>query len=200
MFSNLGEIITDLKQGKIVCISDNENIENEIDMMCLGEFASPENINYMAHNACGFICNVLPHDLCVQKGLDYLKQDGLNQDHRGTPFCAFLDLATCDTGISAFERSETILELSCSDKDISYFVQGHTPVLHAKERLLRERWGHTEMSSQLSFMSDSNGTAVICEILNYDGQMLRVKDFDEWNKDKGLKLYSMKQMLEAVVY
>ena len=55
------------------------------------------------------------------------------------------------------------------------------------------------MSSQLSFMADSNGTAVICEILNYDGHMLRVKDFDEWNKDKGLKLYSMRQMVEAVV-
>ncbi len=55
------------------------------------------------------------------------------------------------------------------------------------------------MSSQLSFMADSNGTAVICEILNYDGRMLRVKDFDEWNKDKGLKLYSMKQMLEETI-
>ena len=122
MFNDLKEILTDLEQGKIVCISDNEDIENEIDMMCLAEFATSENINYMAHNACGFICNVLPHDLCVQKGLDYLKQEGLNQDHRGTPFCAFLDLATCDTGISAFERSETILEISCSEKDISYFV------------------------------------------------------------------------------
>ena len=48
-------------------------------------------------------------------------------------------------------------------------------------------------------MADSNGTAVICEMLNYDGQMLRVKDFDEWNKGKGLKLYSMKQMLEELV-
>ena len=199
MFSELKEIITDLKQGKIVCLSDNEDIENEIDMMCLGEFATPENINYMAHNACGFICNVLPHDLCVQKGLDYLKQEGLNQDHRGTPFCAFLDLATCDTGISAFERAETILNLSCTNKDKSYFVQGHTPVLHAKKRLLKDRLGHTEMSSQLSIMANSNGTAVICEILNHDGHMLRVKDFDEWNKDKGLKLYSMKQMLKLFV-
>lgn len=199
MFNDLKEILTDLEQGKIVCISDNEDIENEIDMMCLAEFATSENINYMAHNACGFICNVLPHDLCVQKGLDYLKQEGLNQDHRGTPFCAFLDLAICDTGISAFERSETILELSCSDKTLSDFVQGHTPVLHAKKGLLRDRLGHTEMSSQLSFMADSNGTAVICEVLNYDGQMLRVKDFDEWNKDKKLKLYSMKQMLEELV-
>lgn len=200
MFNDLKEILTDLKQGKIVCISDNENIENEIDMMCLAEFATPENINYMAHNACGFICCVLPDYICQLIGLDYLKQEGLNQDHRGTPFCAFLDLAICDTGISAFERAETIYDLAVSDKTLSDFVQGHTPVLHAKKGLLRERLGHTEMSSQLSFLADSNGTAVICEVLNYDGHMLRVKDFDDWNKDKGLKLYSMKQMLEAVVY
>ena len=196
MFSSIEEIIEDLKLGKIVCIADSEEIENEIDMMCLGKYATPQNINFMARNACGFICNVLPHDLCVKKGLDYLKQEGLNQDHRGTPFCAFLDLATCDTGISAYERSKTILELSCSEKNISHFVQGHTPVLHAKKGLLSERVGHTEMSSQLSFMTGENGTAVICEILNYDGHMLRVYDFEEWNKGKELKLYSITQLME----
>lgn len=198
MFSSVLEILEDLTKGKIVCIADSEDIENEIDMMCLGEFATPENINYMAHNACGFICCVLPDYICKIMGLDYLKQEGLNQDHRGTPFCAFLDLATCDTGISAFERAETIYDLSCSDKKLSDFVQGHTPVLHAKHGLLNERIGHTEMSSQLSFMAGSNGTAVICEILNYDGHMLRVHDFENWNKDKGLKLYSITQLLEEL--
>lgn len=193
----LQEVISDLKQGKIVCISDNEDIENEIDMMCLAEYATPSNINYMAHEACGFICCVLPHDICIDKGLDYLKQEGLNIDHRGTPFCAFLDHKDCDTGISAYERSKTIKELACTDKDISHFVQGHTPVLHSKKGLLSERLGHTEMSSQLSFMCDSNGSAVICEILNYNGDMLRVCDFDSWNKDKGLKLYTMKQLIES---
>ena len=199
MFSNLQEIIKDLQDGKIVCLSDNEDLENEIDMMCLAEFATPENVNYMAHNACGFICCVLSHDSCVCKGLDYLTQKGLNQDHRGTPFCAFLDLATCDTGISAFERSDTIRELSCTDKDTSFFVQGHTPVLHARKGLLRERLGHTEMSSQLSFMAGSNGSAVICEVLNHDGHMLRVSDFEQWNEGRDLKLYSMKQMIDETL-
>ncbi len=198
MFSSLEEIIKDLKDGKIVCLSDNEDIENEIDMMCLAKFASPENINYMAHFACGFICCVLPHGLCVKKGLDYLKQEGLNQDHRGTPFCAFLDHKDCDTGISAYERSKTIIKLAQTSKGKNCFVQGHTPVLHAKKGLLKERLGHTEMSSQLSFMADSNGTAVICEVLNCNGHMLRVNDFEQWNKDKGLKLYSMEQLLEEI--
>lgn len=198
MFSNLKEILDDLKSGKIVCISDTEDIENEIDMCCLGEYATPENINYMAHNACGFICNVLPHNICVKKGIDYLEQKGIIKDLRDTPFAAFVDLITCDTGISAYERSQTIIELSCSDKDLSYFVGGHTPVLHAKEGLLKERLGHTEMSSQLSFLAGSNGTAVICEILSEDGTMLRVNDFEEFNKNKGLKIYSLSQLLKEL--
>ena len=198
MFSNLNEILKDLKEGKIVCLSDTEDLENEIDMCCLAEFATPQNINYMATHAKGFICDVLPDLICKVKGIDYLEQKGLNQDHRGTPFAAFLDLATCDTGISAFERSETILELSMSDKDLTHFVQGHTPVLHAKHGLLSDRKGHTEMSAQLSYLAGNNGTAVICEVLNTDGHMLRVNQFEEWNKDKGLKLYSLSQMLKDI--
>ena len=198
MFSNLNDILKDLKEGKIVCLSDTEDLENEIEMCCLAEFANPQNVNYMATHAKGFICNVLPDVICKVKEIEYLEQKGLNQDHRGTPVASFLDLATCDTGISAYERSETILELSMSDKDLTHFVQGHTPVLHAKHGLLKERLGHTEMSSQLSFMAGSNGTAVICEILAPDGHMLRVNQFEEWNKDKGLKLYSLSQMLKDI--
>lgn len=65
-----------------------------------------------------------------------------------------------------------------------------------KKGLLKERLGHTKMSSELSFMAGSNGTTVICEVLNHDEHMLRVEDFEKWNKDKGLKLYSMNQMIK----
>lgn len=195
LFNTLDEILTDLKNGKIVCLADSAELENEIDMMVLAEFATPQNINYLARNACGFICAVLPDEICEAKGIDYLEQKGTNKDHRGTPWARFLDEKGCDTGISAYERSYTITELACSDKDLTHFVNGHVPVLRARKGLLDERLGHTEMSAQLSFLADSNGTAVICEILAEDGHMLRVKDFEEWNKDKGLKLYSIDKLL-----
>ena len=73
MFSKLSEIIEELKAGKIICISDNEELESEIDMCCLASKASAENINYMAKNACGFICNVLSWDMAEAKGIDYLE-------------------------------------------------------------------------------------------------------------------------------
>lgn len=198
MFSNLNEIIEELKKGRIVCIADNEQLESEIDMMCLAEHATPENVNYMAKNACGFICNVLSWVIAETKGIDYLEQKGINQDHRGTPWARFLDHKDCDTGISPIERSKTIKELSCTDKDIKHFVNGHVPVLKARKGLLNERLGHTEMSAQLSYLCGSNGCAVICEILkggNNTG-MLRVADFEEWNRDKGLKIYSIDQLIE----
>lgn len=200
MFCSLNEVLEDLKAGKIIAIADNEQLESEIDMMCLSSKATPENINYMAKNACGFICNVLSWDVAEEKGIDYLKQDGVNEDHRGTPWARFLDHKDCDTGISPKERSKTIMRLSQNDTKLDEFVNGHVPVLKARKGLLSERLGHTEMSSQLSFMCGDNGCAVICEILKggNDTGMLRVADFKEWNKDKNLKIYSIDQLLQNV--
>ena len=200
MFSKLSEIIEELKAGKIICIADNEELESEIDMCCLASKASAENINYMAKNACGFICNVLSWDIAEAKGIDYLNQNGVNKDHRGTPWARFLDHKDCDTGISPKERSKTILRLSNESSVLNEFVNGHVPVLKARKGLLSERLGHTEMSSQLSFLCGDNGCAVICEILEKDNgtSMLRVENFKEWNKDKGLKLYSIDQLIEDI--
>lgn len=200
MFNNLEEILEDLKAGKIVAISDTEDLENEIDMMCLASKATPENINYMAKNACGFICNVLSWDVAETKGIDYLEQKGVNADHRGTPWALFLDHKDCDTGISPEERSKTIMRLSQKESKLGEFVNGHVPVLKARKWLLFERMGHTEMSSQLSFLCGENGCAVICEMLEPSNKtsMLRVKDFENFNKNKGLKLYSISQLVEDI--
>lgn len=201
-FNSLHEILEDLTAGKIVCLADSEDLENEIDMCCLAEYATPENINYMAKNACGFICNVLPWDLAEEKGIDYLVQKGINQDHRGTPWAKFLDHKDCSTGISPEERSKTIMRLSKESSSLSEFVNGHVPVLKARKGLLKERLGHTEMSSKLSFLAGSNGTAVICEVLEKDNgtSMLRVSDFEDFNKDKGLKIYSLQQLLKDLEF
>lgn len=198
MCNSIREIKEDLKAGKIICIADNDELESEIDMMCLSEYATPENINYMAKNACGFICNVLSWHIAEAKGIGYLKQDGVNDDHRGTPWALFLDHKDCDTGISPEERSKTIMRLSQEYSNLDEFVNGHVPVLKARKGLLSERLGHTEMSSQLSYLCGGNGCAVICEILEKDKStsMLRVENFEEWNKDKGLKLISIDRLLE----
>lgn len=200
MFCSFEEAKEVLENGGILCIADNDQLESEIDMMCLASKATPENINYMAKNACGFICNVLSWDIAEAKGIDYLKQNGVNEDHRGTPWARFLDHKDCDTGISPEERSKTIMRLSQNDSKLDEFVNGHVPVLKARKGLLKDRLGHTEMSSALSYLCNDNGCAVICEILEKGNgtSMLRVENFAEFNKDKGLKLYSIDQLINKL--
>ena len=196
MFCNLREAIEDLKAGKIVCISDREDIENEIDMMCLGEYATVENINYMITNAKGLVCCPMSAEWCDKIGFEPMKNDNIKADKLGTPFYQSIDLDNGSTGISAIERSKTINHIASGSAVLSDFVSpGHLFTLRSKPGLLDERLGHTEFSVQMAELCESKPVAVICEVINNDGEMLRVKDFEEWNKDKGLKLYSIDKLL-----
>lgn len=196
MFCTLEEAIQDLKAGKLLCISDTEDIENEIDMMCLGVFATPLNINYMITHARGLVCCSMSSEMADKLLLTPQRQQG-NQDKRGTPFYESLDLATADTGVSAYERSDTILHISSGKAKRKDFISpAHTMTLRAKPNLLFERLGHTEFSVQMAKLCNVTEVAVICEIIKDDGTMLRVNEFEEWNKKHNLKLYSINQLLE----
>lgn len=196
MFCSLNEAIQDLKEGKLICISDTEDTENEIDMMCLGIHATPQNINYMITYARGLVCCSMSSEIVDKLLLNPQRAQG-NQDKRGTPFYESLDLKTADTGVSAYERSDTILHLASGNAKRDDFISpAHTMTLRAKPMLLDERIGHTEFSVQMAKLCDVNAVAVICEIIKDDGTMLRVNEFEEWNKNHNLKLYSIKQLIE----
>lgn len=199
MFCSLEEAINDLKSGKIVCISDREDIENEIDMMCLGEIATVENINYMITNAKGLVCCPMSANWCDKIGLDAMTSEKIKPDKLGTPFRLSVDLDNGSTGVSAIERTKTIKHIASGHAELNSFVSpGHLFTLRAKPGLLKERLGHTEFSVQMAQLCGLSPVAVICEIINKDGDMLRVKDFEEWNKDKGLKLYSIDQLIKEL--
>lgn len=199
MYSTESEILEDLRQGKIICIADSENVENEIDMMCLGKYATPENINYMINLARGLVCVPMAYDYAINHGFNKMNVKGFSEDKRKTPFCQPVDLKTCDTGISAYERSETIRRLANPENKPSDFISfGHTFTLIARPKLLKERQGHTEASVYLASLIDQTSpVATICEIIKDNGKMLRVKDFEYWNENKNLKLchtdYLMKE-------
>lgn len=196
IFCSLSEAIEDLTNGKIVCISDTEDLENEIDMMCLGVHATPENINYMITHARGLVCCSMSTEMADNLSLMPQRQQG-NQDKRGTPFYESLDLATADTGVSAYERSDTILHIASGNAKREDFISpAHTMTLKARPNLLLERLGHTEFSVQMAQICEVAEVAVICEIIKDDGKMLRVNEFEEWNKNHNLKLYSINQLLE----
>lgn len=196
IFCNLDEAIEDLKNGKLVCISDTEDIENEIDMMCLGVHATPENINYMITHARGLVCCSMSSEITDKLLLTPQRQVG-NQDKRGTPFYESLDLVTADTGVSAYERSDTILHIASGKANRNDFISpAHTMTLRANPLLLSGRLGHTEFSVQMAQLCDVTQVAVICEIIKDDGTMLRVNEFEKWNEKHNLKLYSIKQLLD----
>ena len=194
----LGEIIKDLKDGEIICLADNENIENEIDMMCLAVHATTENINYMITNARGLVCIPMSAALCDEIGFKAMKSDNIKADKLGTPFYQSVDLDNGSTGVSAVERSKTARHIASNNAKLEDFVSpGHLFTLRAKPGLLAERIGHTEASVQLANLCGEN-TAVICEIIKDNGEMLRVKDFPLWNADKGLKLYHIDKLIEVL--
>lgn len=199
MFCKLSEAIEDLKAGKIVCISDREDIENEIDMMCLGEFATTEVINYMIKNAKGLVCCPMSAEWCDKIGFEPMRNDNIKADKLGTPFYQSVDLDNGSTGVSAVERAKTVQHITTGEAVLEDFVSpGHLFTLRARPGLLQERLGHTEFSVQMAELCESAPVAVICEIINEDGEMLRVKDFEEWNKDKDLKLYSIDALIEEL--
>lgn len=194
MFNTIEEILKDLINGKIICMADDENLENEIDMCCLARHATTENINYMITNARGLVCCPMSAELCDKIGFTPMASEKIKADKLGTPFYNSVDLDNGSTGVSAEERGKTARHISSVSVTIDDFVSpGHLFTLRARSGLLNERKGHTEGSVQLAKLCNENA-AVICEIINTDGQMLRVKDFEGWNSNRNLKLCTIEQV------
>ena len=168
-------------------------------MMCLGEFATTEKINYMITHAKGLVCCPMSAMWCDKIGFERMENDNIKKDKLGTPFYQSVDLDNGSTGVSAVERAKTIQRIASGEATLDDFVSpGHLFTLRAKPSLLDERIGHTEFSVQMAKLCGTKPVAVICEIINNNGDMLRVKDFAEWNKDKNLKLYSIDQLIQEL--
>ncbi len=195
MFATISEVLEDLKEGKIICLADSESIENEIDMICLAKNATTEIINYMITNAKGLVCISMTAKLCDSLELQSMDPGKTIADKLDTPFCQSIDLNNGSTGVSAVERGKTARMIASNNASISDFVSpGHLFPLKAKKDLLKTRIGHTEASVTLAKLCGEQ-SAVICEIIKDDGTMLTVKDFEEWNKDKNLKLFHIDKLL-----
>lgn len=195
MFNMIEEVLEDLQKGKIICLADNEDLENEIDMMCLAKYASTENINYMIKNARGLVCCAMDDEACERLGLEPMIYDNAMVDRLGTPFYQSLDLNNGSTGVSAVHRGRTARRIATATARLSDFVSpGHLFTLRVKPGLLKERLGHTEGSVTLAKMCEQIAD-IICEIIKDNGEMLTLKDFKSWNKNKNLKLLSIEQLM-----
>ncbi|MCD7033306.1 bifunctional 3,4-dihydroxy-2-butanone-4-phosphate synthase/GTP cyclohydrolase II [Metabacillus sp. GX 13764] len=195
MFHSIEEALLDLKKGKVVIVVDDEDRENEGDFIALGEAAAPEIINLMASKGRGLICVPMTEEKA--KVLDFQPMVNHNTDPNGTAFTVSVDHVSSTTGISAFERSRTVLGMLDKDAKSTDFVRpGHIFPLIAKEGGVLRRAGHTEAAVDLAKLCGSEPVGVICEIMNEDGSMARVPELIELSKELDVKLITIKDLIK----
>ena len=178
MYTTVETAIEELKKGKAIIVVDDEDRENEGDFLALGEFATPEMINFMATEGRGLICVPIEEKKATQ--LELAPMTAHNSDARSTAFTVSIDHVACSTGISAFERSETILAMLGNANGPSDFIRpGHIFPLIARSGGVLKRAGHTEAAVDLAKLAGAEPVGVICEIMNVDGTMARGPQLQE---------------------
>lgn len=194
MFYKVEQALEDLKQGKAVIVVDDEDRENEGDFIALAEHATPEIINLMATEGRGLICVPVTEGLAKKLKVGLMTDE--NTDEYGTAFTISVDHKDTTTGISAFERSHTILSLINEDAQPSDFKRpGHVFPLIAKDGGVLERSGHTEAAVDLAKLAGSAPAGVICEIMNADGTMARVPDLVKVAERLGMGILTIKDLI-----
>jgi len=199
MFHSIEEALKDLQQGKPIIVVDDEDRENEGDFLCLAEAATPEMINFMVTHGRGLVCVPVTEERAVELRLRPMTE--LNTDTHGTAFTVSIDEVSTHTGISAFERSRTILSMIDPAKQAEHFRRpGHIFPLIAKKGGVLRRAGHTEAAVDLARLAGAYPAGVICEILNEDGTMARLPQLTEIAKQFDLKIISIASLIEYRMY
>ncbi|GLC30239.1 bifunctional 3,4-dihydroxy-2-butanone-4-phosphate synthase/GTP cyclohydrolase II [Clostridium omnivorum] len=193
-FNGIEEAIEDIKAGKIVVVVDDEDRENEGDLLMAAEKVSAEAINFMAKYGRGLIC--MPTIGERLKELDIRPMVTQNTDSHGTAFTVSIDALEATTGISAYERAMTILQVIDKDAEPSDFRRpGHVFPLEAREGGVLKRAGHTEAAVDLAKLAGLYPAGVICEIMNEDGTMARVPQLMEYVKEHDLKIITIADLI-----
>ncbi|WP_304457903.1 bifunctional 3,4-dihydroxy-2-butanone-4-phosphate synthase/GTP cyclohydrolase II [Alicyclobacillus sendaiensis] len=192
--NTIEEALEDLRQGRVVIVVDDEDRENEGDFVALGSRATPDVVNFMITHGRGLLCVPITEDRARRLGLEAMYER--NTDNYGTAFTVSVDLATTHTGISAFERAETIAAIVSEDTGPDDFRKpGHVFPLVAKPGGVLRRAGHTEAAVDLARLAGEPEVGVICEILNEDGTMARLPQLEQVAARFGLKLITIADLI-----
>ncbi len=195
MFHTVEEAIEHLQAGKILVVVDDEDRENEGDFVCLADKATPENINFMINYGRGLVCVPVVSELAERLNLHPMVQK--NTDPHCTAFTVSIDGPRSTTGISAFERSQTIEDMLKPDTKPEDFKRpGHIFPLIAREGGVLVRAGHTEATVDLARMCGSIPAGVICEVISDNGEMARVPELHEIVKKYDLKMITIKDLIQ----
>lgn len=195
-FDSIESAIADIRAGKLVIVVDDEDRENEGDFITAARNATPEVVNFMATHGRGLMCTPLTEQRCAELGLDLMVRD--NTAVHETPFTVSIDLLGhgTTTGISASDRSKTILSLiDPATKPSDLGRPGHIFPLKARDGGVLRRTGHTEATVDLARLAGFEPVGVLIEILNEDGTMARLPQLREVAKRFDMKLISIEDLV-----
>nr|WP_228057022.1 bifunctional 3,4-dihydroxy-2-butanone-4-phosphate synthase/GTP cyclohydrolase II [Tychonema sp. LEGE 07203] len=194
-FDSIDSALADLKAGRMLVVVDDENRENEGDVICAAQFATPDNINFMAVNARGLICLALSGDRLDRLELPLMVSK--NTDNNQTAFTVSIDAVSgVSTGISAEDRARTIqVAIHPDTKPQDLRRPGHIFPLRAIDGGVLKRAGHTEASVDLARLAGLYPSGAICEIQNPDGSMARLPELIEYAKTHNLKIISIADLI-----
>lgn len=194
MYSQIEAAIEDLKAGKMILITDDQNRENEADLMIASDDATPQAINFMATYGRGLICVSVEQQHAEKLNLSPMTVD--STDPMGTAFTVSIDSVNTTTGISAYDRSETIARLISTDDPTELRRPGHMFPLIAQSGGVLTRAGHTEASVDLAKLADKTASGVICEVMAEDGTMITGEKVFEFARNHDLKLITIASLIE----
>lgn len=194
-FNTIEEALEDLRQGKVILCTDDPDRENEGDFICAAEFATTENVNFMAKYAKGLICMPMSIELC--RKLMFPQMVTTNTDNHETAFTVSIDHVDTTTGISAEERGLTARKcVEDGARPEDFRRPGHMFPLMAKPNGVLERNGHTEATVDLMRLAGLKECGLCCEVMRDDGTMMRTPELIELAKEWGLKFISIKELQE----
>lgn len=194
-FSTVETALSDLKKGKIIIVIDDPNRENEGDFICAAEFATTENVNFMAKYGKGLICMPMNKKICKKLALPQMVDE--NTDNHSTAFTVSIDHVDTTTGISAEERGYTArMCVSDNAKPYNFRRPGHMFPLLAKENGVLQRNGHTEATVDLMKLAGLKECGLCCEIMSDDGTMMKTEQLKELSLEHNLSFISIKALQE----
>lgn len=194
-YNTVKEALDALRNGEIILVTDDESRENEGDMICAAEFATTENVNFMAAHAKGLICMPMSAELCDRLHLPQMVD--YNTDNHCTAFTVSIDHINTTTGISAEERGLTArMAVDDNAGPDDFRRPGHMFPLTARKNGVLEREGHTEATVDLMRLAGLKGCGLCCEIMRDDGTMMRTAELQEKAREWGLKFITIQALKE----
>lgn len=192
-YADIEQALEDLRNGKCILVTDDEDRENEGDLICAGEFATTENVNLMASAAKGLICMPMSHDNIIRLGLQPMVAH--NTDNHETAFTVSVDHIRTTTGISAVERGLTARMAADPQSHPADFRRpGHMFPLEAKPGGVLERNGHTEATVDLMRLAGLQQIGLCCEIMADNGEMMRGPELKKFAKAHDLTFITIEQL------